>query len=318
MGCFILFLFINYPFNYSNVNPSPEIPKVSPTPYATPITITTTQPTIPPTSIPTTISPNYQVGLTTKQFTYILNGVSHTVSLQMYSGIVNELSSKKSPVACWRKSGDTSPCNLQEMEQYYLAYMNEPIQEKEIDHLVSIIKNQTSNRNDQAKIAIRLVQNLDYDTEKSKLNSVTIRYPYQTLYDKMGICSEKSLLLAELLDKLGFDTVIFHFEPESHAAVGVKCDPKYAYKETGYCFIESTVPSMITDSSNDYIGVGKLTSTPVIYHISSGSTLSEIEEEYKDTLNWYRIKSLGKILDDKNYSEWKALVKKYGIKLSSS
>ena len=131
------------------------------------------------------------------------------------------------------------------------------------------------------------------------------------------MCSEKSELLAYLLRGLGYEVVIFRFETESHDAVGIKCPQQYSYKDTGYCFVESTSPTIITDSSGDYVGVGKLTMTPEILKICDGNSFEGVSEEYNDAVTWNSIGN-GKVLDEYSYNKWLSLVNKYGIKTTEN
>ena len=79
------------------------------------------------------------------------------------------------------------------------------------------------------------------------------------------------LLLASLLRDLGFGVALFEFKSEQHMAVGIACPAGYDYAGTGYAFIESTETSIITDSNGTYAGIGRLSSTPVVIPIASGS-----------------------------------------------
>ncbi len=75
---------------------------------------------------------------------------------------------------------------------------------------------------DQAGIAISLVQKIPYDYEKmyrcgwtcqgrTFVSGIPPRYPYQVLYDGRGVCGEKSSLLALLLKEFGFGVVLLEF-----------------------------------------------------------------------------------------------------------
>jgi hypothetical protein len=281
-----------------------------------------------PSPVQTTSAPatgpggNLESGLAIKRLNYVLDSNHETVSLTMYSGIEDEIQSEPEPVVCYRYVGDPSPCTVQENQSYFLKYINNPVQDQGLDQLIEAIRQKSPDRNTQAKIAISLVQNIPYDTTKSKLISsdptdVHQNYPYETLYTGKGVCIDKSLLLVYILDKLGFDTVLFTFSPEHHAAVGIKCDPQYAYRGTGYCFVETTEPTIITDSAGPYVDIGRLTSMPQLYHMSNGTGLSEIEEEYNDAKRFDGLVAMGKAnnqrLDPLRYADWKSLVEKYGL-----
>ena len=149
-------------------------------------------------------------------------------------------------------------------------------QKKMLDPLVDEIKKITSNRDDQAKIAIRLVQLIPYDWDAFTSNIITGKYPYEVLYTNSGVCSEKANLMIYLLRGLDYGVAALEFTSEEHRAVGIKCPSKYEYKNTGYCFVEPTELTTIGDSSGYYVGVGQLTSDPEVIVISDGYALNSI------------------------------------------
>jgi len=256
----------------------------------------------------------YETGATTRLQKYVLHGESGNITVKMYSGVYNELSSEHSPTACLRYDNDKSPCTNFELQEYYLQYLDNPIQKKELGELIHSIESKTSNQDDRARIAISLVQNIPYDWDKF-LNSTTNRTksPYMVLYENKGVCSEKSLLLAFLLRELGYGVVLFTFESENHMAVGIKSPIQYSYENSGYAFIESTSPTIITDSQGNYSGAGKLTSIPEQYNISDGSSFSSITEEYQDSIEFNQLLEGNRILTAEEYRRWEILVWKYGI-----
>ena len=97
------------------------------------------------------------------------------------------------------------------------------------------------------ELTVAFVQSIPYDEERAKSiladgNSQTPNYPYEVLYERKGICSDKSFLAAALLDKLGYGVAIFDYETEKHMAAGVKCPQKYSAYNSGYCYVETTSP----------------------------------------------------------------------------
>jgi hypothetical protein len=185
-----------------------------------------------------------------------------------------------------------------------------------LNELVKRIKSQTSNKDDQARIAISLVQNIPYDYSQLNSLSTEMKYPYEVLYQDNGVCSEKSLLLAYLLRELGYGVVLFEFNSENHMAVGIQSPSQYSYRDSGYAFIEATTPSIVTDSNGDYVEAGKLTSTPKIMQISQGDSFSSVSEEYRDAQRYNQLISMGQVLDVSYYNLWVGLMQKYGMKTS--
>ena len=114
-------------------------------------------------------------------------------------------------------------------------------------------------------------------------NSVNYsRYPYEVLYENQGICGEKSALLSFLLREMGYEIVFFYHALENHESLGIRCPVKNSLDGTGYCFIETTAPSIITDNSIEYVGGITLESDPEIILISQGNSIGDNWEEYVD------------------------------------
>lgn len=294
------------------------IPTISITPTTLPTILPPTilvTPTILPTILPTPtlIKPaTLEHGLLTKSFNYIMRGKSGCITIDLYSGVYDNISIQPTPSACMRRIYDDSPCTTSELQQYYIKYINNPIQIKYLTELIRNIKSKTLDKDDQVRIAISLVQNIPYeDTNPDK-----IILPYEVLYKNKGVCSEKSLLLAYLIKELGYGVVLFEFDSENHMAIGIKSPNQYSYKNSGYAFVETTNPTIPTDSEGTYVIAGKLTSEPQIFQISNGSSFLSISDEYNDSVAFNQLGESGKILDPEKYREWEILIWKYGLILS--
>lgn len=257
-------------------------------------------------------TPNLETGMTQQSFKYTLQGKPGTIDIKLYYGVYDKILSQPSFFECTRYMGDSSPCTTEEIRQSNLKFINDSTSKKYLDELVSSIKMKTSNTDDQARIAINLVQQIPYDTSRLYSKSTATRSPYEVLYDNKGDCDEKSRLLAYLLRGLGYGVVLFDFSSESHMAVGIKSPLEYSYKNSGYAFIESTQPSIPTDALGDYVGTGKLTSTPKIIQISEGNLFSSVSEEYYDAALFNQFGD-DTTLAPKKYREWEILMWKYGM-----
>lgn len=254
----------------------------------------------------------FEVGPKEEEYEYILRGVSSSISYTVYRGLNDYLASLSRYFTC-------DP-NCPSDEEMQLSFLDEVNQDKYLTGLVSMIESKSSVKDDQARIAISLVQKISYDLEGFTTSNLNNRYPYEVLYNKLGVCGEKARLLAFVLRELGYGVVLFNFETENHMAVGVKCPLQYSYMNTGYCFVETASPTIITNSKGEYVGVGQLSSTPDIYTVSSGISFDTVSEEYNDAQEWKRINELSKLsggyLDNYNYYLWLSLVNKYDIKIS--
>lgn len=254
-----------------------------------------------------------------REFRYCLYGSEGKIPVTLYGGMNEYLSKLSKKVVC-EKNRD-------------IKMIENPDQRELIEDLIELIKNNFVYKDEQARVAISLVQKIPYDYKKFYSTQTTYicrdgylvsgeppRFPYQVLYDKKGICSEKSRLLALLLKELGFGVVLLEYELENHMAVGIKCPKQYANylsDDTGYCFIESTAPTIVTDNKGEYIGLERLKSEPKIIFISDGLSFDSVFIEYNDAKEWQRLQEVAKrnnyILSESDYQKWQELVRKYCI-----
>jgi len=184
---------------------------------------------------------------------------------EVYGGLDDYLSNKSR--AIWYYEGEQEPTN----KDFIIRDLDEPIQKRYLLGLVKKIEEQSSDKKEQARVAISIVQGIPYDWEAFNTGNVEGRYPYEVLYDMKGVCMEKSDLLAFLLRNLGFGLAIFEFDLESHRAVGIKCDNgNYG---SNYCFIEATDYYPIGQIPYEYVGgVDIKDAIPEIIIISDGES----------------------------------------------
>ena len=89
------------------------------------------------------------------------------------------------------------------------------------------------------ELIARFVQEIPYgivDTE--------VRTPVEIAASGSGVCDDKSVLLASLLVHEGYDTAVWAFDSQAHAAVGVRCLGP-GMRGSGYAYIETTVPAYV-------------------------------------------------------------------------
>jgi hypothetical protein len=92
------------------------------------------------------------------------------------------------------------------------------------------------------EVVAKYVQNITYEPGTGLSKS-----PAETVADHVGDCDDKSLLLAGILAEAGYKVALLYFENESHMAAGVAADPQYDFRNSGYAFIETTVPAYLGD-----------------------------------------------------------------------
>jgi hypothetical protein len=258
---------------------------------------------------------NIAIGPREASFSYTLNGQEGIIDFIVYEGIYNSLYTI--PRSISYEDGEISS-----RAHFKLNSINEEKQYEFLIPLVTEIQNAAETKEDQARIAISLVQNIPFGNSDASIKfagtSINyFRYPYQVVYDNEGVCGEKVELLAFLLRELGYGVSFFYFQEENHEALGIKCPIRESVGNSGYCFIETTGPSIITESEINYVGYGKLESTPSIFLLGDGFALPEGMEEFKDARRMDKIKkSLAKRqgrLDFYKFLMNKRLKKKYGI-----
>jgi hypothetical protein len=245
----------------------------------------------------------------TMHYSYTLKGMSSEITFTVYEGMYDYLASIENSTVSYYAGQEPSAEEISRIVT--LRYVNEAVEKGEVNSLVKAIKQITSNEDDQARIAISIVQNIPYDWNAFTTNNIHWKYPYEVLYTNTGVCEQKSVLLVCLLKELGYGCSIFEFS--NHAAVGIACPTQYAYS-SGYAFVESTTPTIITDWHGDYVESGKLPSSPsYVIVIQDGKVMNSISEEYQDAQTLLSLENMGPVLDESHYAQWQALVNKYGI-----
>lgn len=220
---------------------------------------------------------------------YVLKGEEETLNFTVYRGVVDYLSSI--PRSIIYSEGE----NVSRLD-FKMKIIDEEEQKKFLLPLVIKIQNLTNNKNDQMRIAVSIVQNIPFGNSNKTFNFGSAelnysRYPYEVLYDMEGVCGEKTELLAFLLRELGYGISFFYYMDENHEALGVKCPLWKSLGRSGYCFVETSGPAILSDDEIEYVNVGKLYSEPEMYVISEGSSLGRFLYEYSDANKLQRIRN---------------------------
>ncbi|MBU0980839.1 MAG: hypothetical protein KJ709_08610 [Nanoarchaeota archaeon] len=188
------------------------------------------------------------------------------------------------------------------LDKYYGIFLSNKIDEKILDEIIQIIQEEISSEDsDNVVLAIvSFVQNFEYNCEKANSYELfnldpyydleyNTNYPYETLYHSIGVCEDTSILLAKLLIKLGYGVALLYFEDEKHMSVGLACADEYSNYESGYCYIETTLPSQI--GIVPYIANEiEIKSTPNIIEIAEGKTfnkITQIKKQQEELSNEY-------------------------------
>ncbi len=245
---------------------------------------------------------------------YVLKGKEGSIDFAVYK----ELSDYLSELPRYIDSGEDEVTLL----DFKLKSMNEEQQRELLLPLIIEIENLAKDKDDQARIAISIVQNIPFGSSNKTIRygSISIeyyRYPYEVLYDFQGTCGEKSELLAFLLKGLGYGNAFFYYNKENHEAMGIKCPVKKSLNNSGYCFIETTGPSIISDSETEYLSVVQLSSTPEIIPLDGNFSFGETNfYEYYDAKDLDKIRERAREQGTISYIQhirFNILKKRYGL-----
>ncbi|MDD5040408.1 MAG: hypothetical protein PHY34_04645 [Patescibacteria group bacterium] len=152
------------------------------------------------------------------------------------------------------------------LEDYYSIFLEHPATDGDTtihDIAVSIqelASAQDFSSDETAEFALSFVQSIPFDNEKRNtmlqssdyfehqsdplvqpnLQESLPRFPYETLYDQRGICTDKTFLAIALLRELGYGVALIDFQ--RHVAVGIQCPREFSTFQSGYCYTEVTAP----------------------------------------------------------------------------
>jgi len=130
----------------------------------------------------------------------------------------------------------------------YSVYVTHPLDDPYIDHLVEKIQKAAEqkgfNEYETVEFAAAFVQSLPYtvDSVNTPYDEYP-RYPIETLIDNGGDCEDTSILLASLIDKMGYGVILIMLP--NHCAVGVKGGENiygtyWEYQGAKYYYLETT------------------------------------------------------------------------------
>jgi hypothetical protein len=244
-----------------------------------------------PTTLPRITVPE---GSIAQYYTYTLNGKSDIIPLALPTSVYQDYTKKAAPSD---KNGNSA---------YFLGYVNDPEQQPYVAALARAIQEKTPVPDDQARIAISLVQHIPYR------DGTQYRFPYEVLYSGQGVCGEKSMLLALLLEKLGYGSAVFYFVKEDHMTAGIAVPTAYGYRGTGYAFIEATEPNIITYDGSVF-SFGTLSSIPEVTVVGTGRPLATIASDYEDARTYTTIAGNIKHLSATESAQLDSLDAKYDL-----
>jgi hypothetical protein len=192
-----------------------------------------------------------------------------------------------------------------------IELLENEVQNEFMRPFIEMIRKRSITSDDQAKIAISLVQRIPYNGNRYTRTATDWYYPYETVHTNKGSAADKSVLLAYILNELGFETVLFEFP--GHMAVGVKSSSRYSFYDTGYAYIETTRPTIITYEPDTGYGGFSLSQNPRIIHLSGGRRTLDVSTEYGDAMRMKQLEEMGGNLNQSYRAELSKISEKYEL-----
>jgi hypothetical protein len=128
-------------------------------------------------------------------------------------------------------------------ERYYKTFLIPKTNDNSISLLINkfrlLAKNNNLSDDELVELVVSFVQAIPYDNTRTG-SLLKPNYPYETLYRKLGVCSDKVFLGVMLLRELGYGAAIMDYPDRDHSALGIQCPSQYAVHNSPYCFAETT------------------------------------------------------------------------------
>lgn len=171
-------------------------------------------------------------------------------------------------------------------KKFYNLFLHDKKDEATLKKILNQINKRSNGKEfDVVQVIVNFVQSIPYEEARQQ------KYPIETLFLNKGDCSDKSILLAKLLDLAGFNTCLFIFNKAKHMAVGIETDDTSTAYRSGYIYIESTGYNPIGDIPKKFAGGIKIEEEPEIVTITKGrspiSGFKKLQKMYKTVENKY-------------------------------
>lgn len=236
----------------------------------------TAAPTPTPTPTPLVIGqqPGKSAGTITRDYEWRYAGRSWTWTLNVPEALYDHYKERPRP-----PTKDYSVYVTHPDDDFYLKILAETIEDaaekNELDELETV------------NLAVTFVQSLPYtsDTVTTPYDEYP-RYPVETLVDRGGDCEDTSILLAALLDEMGYGVVLL--SPPGHMAVGVlgssgMSGDYWEHKGGLYFYLETTGEGWrLGEVPSEYRGeaahVYDIAPVPVLTHEWKATTTADYRE----------------------------------------
>ena len=193
------------------------------------------------------------------------------------------------------KISASDPNKLNSYAAFYEMFLNRGDDLIVIHYLFERLKPLGLTEDEWVVALVDLVQrDIQYDHDKINAVSWDVSYPFETLIEKKGVCSDKSLLLGKILYELDYDYCFFIFEEANHMALGIRVpDGLGTFPEApSYAFVETTTLAPIGEIVDDPEG-DKLSAPLVMYPELRGKKALKSYPEYVKNIEAEKTQSNG-------------------------
>jgi hypothetical protein len=191
-----------------------------------------------------------EVGLESRSFSFEYLCQPYTIHIPIYQSKYVYFSNLDRDIFLLNRSGKNPE------EEYYKQFLLSDQDEDTIQKIISEIQylTQANTSDDLVTAVVSFVQHIEYDCEKlfsyehMTEHDYQTYYPYETLFLNKAVCGDTSLLLAKILNHLGYGSAFLIYEDQNHMALGIRCpnsQANFVEDGVGYCYIETTAPARI-------------------------------------------------------------------------
>ena len=159
----------------------------------------------------------------------------------------------------------------------YSIYVTHPKDDEYIDTLIDKIEEVAADTGydemETANFAVSFVQSLPYAVDNVTTSYDEYpRYPIETLVDNGGDCEDTSILMAAILDAMGYDVVLI--SPPNHMAVGILGNEEFSgtywsHNEGKYYYLETTgsgweIGDLPPEYTDEYASISDIVPVPIL------------------------------------------------------
>ena len=154
---------------------------------------------------------------------------------------------------------------------YYLSFLTDPQMEQVYSATVDALRAGASGISESSDEYLEYltvyVQSMAYDTSPDE---AAPKFPVETIVETAGDCDDKSILLAGLLSREGYNVSLLYFPADSHMTVGIAADEP-GFRGSGYLFIETTNVSLVGIPTKTFENGDLLTSDLFVIPVGNGT-----------------------------------------------